>query len=487
MGEGVVAGTPEAGAVTGEAAVTDVGHGNAQVLPQSHLQVAQHVAQARLAGYRYRGTVGVGQPGGYGTGPAEAQGGDVAPAQEGPGNQGVVHGAQLVAGVARFVGDEGIIGVQNLHQPGIDPVGVDGLVVGVHGLNVLGHAGIPLVFDLQGHILPGAGRLHGTVGQLVGQGLQGVAGVADDHAVGGVDLVDVQVVHVAVDNGLVDGIGDAVAEPTRGQAGAHSEDHVAVFQVIVYLPAPHPHEQGMIFGEGALALQGGNNRRVGHLGEGHQFLGRTGVDHPLAGVNDGPLGAGQQVNGVGHVLPHRAVLPALDGLVGVGGFVVGAGGVGNGQDDRAGAAAAQHGKSPAHELRHPLGPVDKAVPLGNGGQGVEDIVLAVVGGAGRHAVGDAQDGGAVLEGLGHAGVGVLGTGGVDSSLEGADADLATGGYAGEGVGHGHGVAVVAHHHHGNALPAEGVVDPADGEGGNPFHPFLLKNAGYAGGGVNSHW
>jgi len=80
----------------------------------------------------------------------------------------------------------------------------------------------------------------------------------------------------------------------------------------------------------------------------------------------------------------------------------------------------------------------------------------------------------------------VGTGGVDAPLEGADADLAAGGYAGEGVGYGHGVTVVAHHHHGNALPAQCVIDPADGEGGNPFHSFLLKNTGYAGGGVDSH-
>ena len=41
---------PEAGAIPGETAVADMGHGNPNVLSHRHFQVAKHITDAGIAG-----------------------------------------------------------------------------------------------------------------------------------------------------------------------------------------------------------------------------------------------------------------------------------------------------------------------------------------------------------------------------------------------------------------------------------------------------
>ena len=225
---------------------------------------------------------------------------------------------------------------------------------------------------------------------------------------------------------------------------------------------------------------------VEQFGQGGQFGGGAGVDDALAGVDEGPLRAEEQVGGGVHIggVGGGFVAPRRD--IGVGGFVVGGGGVGDGEDDRAGASAAEHRKGAAQELGGALGAVNVAEPLGDGFQAGGDIKLGVFGAAGGDAVGDAEHRGVVLESLGQSGVGVLEAGAVDAALDGADADALAGGDAGVGVGQGDGVAVVAHHNHRDAGGAEGVVDAADGEGGDPGDVLLLEDAGDGGGDGGGH-
>ena len=125
----VVAVAPEPGAVAGETAVADVGHRDADVLTHGYFQIAQHVADAGIAGYRDALPLGEGQLCREGSCQSETQRGDVAPAQEPPGDQRVVHRAELVARVAGVVGDEGIVRIQRLHKVAIHAVRIDRRVV----------------------------------------------------------------------------------------------------------------------------------------------------------------------------------------------------------------------------------------------------------------------------------------------------------------------------------------------------------------------
>ena len=250
--------------------------------------------------------------------------------------------------------------------------------------------------------------------------------------------------------------------------------------------AAHAHEQGVVLGEGALGLEGSDDGGVEQFGKGGQLGGGAGVDDALAGVDEGMACAQQQVGGGVHIggVGGGFVAPRWD--IGVGSFVISGGGVGDGQDNGAGASAAEHRKGAAQELGGALRAVNVAEPLGDGFEAGGDIKLGVFGAAGGDAVGDAEHRGVVLKSLGQSGVGVLEAGAVDAALYGADADALAGGDAGVGVGQGDGVAVVAHHNHGHAGGAEGVVDAADGEGGDPGDVLLLEDAGDGGGDGGGH-
>src|SRR5712691_9526236 len=100
-GERVVAAAPEAGAVTGVAAVVDVQGGDADAVTRARLEVAHHVADAGVAGDVHALAVGIRELGPDGAGEAEAERGHVAPAEVTAGDLRLVHGAGLIARVAR--------------------------------------------------------------------------------------------------------------------------------------------------------------------------------------------------------------------------------------------------------------------------------------------------------------------------------------------------------------------------------------------------
>ena len=83
---------------------------------------------------------------------------------------------------------------------------------------------------------PGAGR---AVGHFLAERLQGQARIADHRVRRGIHLVDVQLVDVAVDDGLLRRIRNGVAEAVRRQARAYGEDEVAFVQVVCHLIAAH--------------------------------------------------------------------------------------------------------------------------------------------------------------------------------------------------------------------------------------------------------
>ena len=150
--------------------------------------------------------------------------------------------------------DEGVLGVKSLHQPGIDPVGIDGLVIGCHSFPVLGHGRVPLSLDFQRHVLGGPTGAAPTVGNLVGQGLQRKLGISDHRLGRRVNLVNVELVNVAVDYGLTCGVWKGVAETARGKTGANRQNQIALVQIVGHLVAPDADEQGVVFGEGAFGL-----------------------------------------------------------------------------------------------------------------------------------------------------------------------------------------------------------------------------------------
>src|SRR5205823_15091370 len=93
--EGIVSWPPEAGSIAREAAIADVHDGDPEFLAQQDLEVAEHVAKARLAGHRHGCPFRKRLLGGNGSRQAEAERGDVAPAEEAAWDQRVEDGAQL--------------------------------------------------------------------------------------------------------------------------------------------------------------------------------------------------------------------------------------------------------------------------------------------------------------------------------------------------------------------------------------------------------
>ena len=213
-----------------------------------------------------------------------------------------------------------------------------------------------------------------------------------------------------------------MAEAARRQARAHREDDVTLVQVVCDLIAAHADKQRMVLRERAFGLEGRDHRHIHQLRQRLQFFRGARVDNPLAGVDQRVASCQKLVNCRAHIRRVRRRFPALHGMVRVGGLVICSRGIGNCEDHRARSAAAQHGEGAAHELRRALGLVEIAEPLRHGLHSRCDIVLAVARAAGRHAIGDAQNGRAILIGLRHPGVGILHAGGVDAALEGAHAD-----------------------------------------------------------------
>src|SRR6185312_14962229 len=95
VGERVVPRPPEPRTIPREAAVADMHDRDPELFAQQHLEVAEHVAKARLAGHRHGCPVRKRLLGGDRRGQAEAQGRDIAPAEKAARDQRVEDGAEL--------------------------------------------------------------------------------------------------------------------------------------------------------------------------------------------------------------------------------------------------------------------------------------------------------------------------------------------------------------------------------------------------------
>src|SRR5436305_1751985 len=114
--KGSCPGPQKPGPVAGKAPIADVHDGDPELLAQQNLKIAEHVAKAGLAGHRDRCPLWKRLLCGNRSSQAEAERGDIAPAEETARDQRVKNGAQLVARVAAFVSHERIAQIQHLHE-----------------------------------------------------------------------------------------------------------------------------------------------------------------------------------------------------------------------------------------------------------------------------------------------------------------------------------------------------------------------------------
>src|SRR5262245_19704921 len=101
---GIVTGAPEAWAIAGVPAVVDVQRRDADAVARHRLEVAHHVADAGVTGDVHALAVRIRELGADSAGKAEAERGDVAPAEEAAWNLRLVDRARLVARVAGISG-----------------------------------------------------------------------------------------------------------------------------------------------------------------------------------------------------------------------------------------------------------------------------------------------------------------------------------------------------------------------------------------------
>ena len=124
----------------------------------------------------------------------------------------------------------------------------------------------------------------------------------------------------------------------------------------------------MCFREAALTWQGCHHRGLQELCQFNQFGRRFGIQDALAGMDDGPVGGEQCLGGAADVSgisllqdhPWRLVIKQLFRQF------RGCHILGNLQQDRAGPAGAQLGKSPAHQVWDALHDIHLFRPLGDG-------------------------------------------------------------------------------------------------------------------------
>src|SRR5215471_2009331 len=210
--EGIVTRTPEAGAVAGKAAIADVRNRDAELLAQQNFEIAEHVAEAGLAGDCHRCPIWKRFFGGNGRSQTEPQSGDISPPEETARNECVEDRAQLVARVAGFVRDERIVRIEHLHKIAVHAIRIDRLLAGGHELAVFGEPFVASRLHFRRHSTRRPTGTRGAIKDFLAQSLQGHARVADHRLRRRVDLVDVELVDVAVDDGLLCRVGNAVAE-----------------------------------------------------------------------------------------------------------------------------------------------------------------------------------------------------------------------------------------------------------------------------------
>ena len=471
----IVSRAPEPGPVATKAPVVDVDGGDPDLVTDQGLKVADHVAHARVSGDVHTLPLGIGQLGCHGRCQAEAQGRDIAPTHEATWDYRLVHRAHLVAGIARVVGDEGVASVDGLHQVAIDPIGVDWYVVGLYQRTVLGEKplfGRSDLADEQVLFRDSAARLRG---QVVDQDFQSELGIADDGMVHPVALVDILLIHRAMDDGFKPGIGDGVAEPARGDAGADGEEQVTLMQKGCHQLAAHTYRQRMGLREGALGLQRGEHGYLGQFDELQQLIGGIAIENPLARIQQRLLGRQEGLDRSLYIIGIRPPFPALDRCVGMFFLVVLADVSWQSDEDRPTPPTTKISEGSAHELGYTLRLVYVADPLGDSLETQADIVVAVAATAQRHTIGNAEHGRRVLKCLGKSAVGHLQACSVYATHYSTHANLLSCSDSREAVGECRCIPLIPHHQDGHTFLAQGVVHVTHWEGRHPGNPLRFED------------
>ncbi len=321
-------------------------------------------------------------------------------------------------------------------------------------------------------LVVGRGELGGG-GELV-EARQGVFDVGRDGELDALVLVVLGGVDVDVDDGraggeFVDIAGDSVVE-----AGAEAEEEVGLVHGPVAeggaVHAKPAEGERVVLGEGTDAHEGGGDGDVDLLGEGAEVGRGLGGDDAAAGVDDGAVGLGDEVEDVLQLLV-AGVGELGEGLVGEldrGGEDRGEFGLldvlRNVDDDGAGAAGAGEDEGLLEDARE-VGGVEDEVAVFDDRQGhAEEVGLLERGLAdelGENLAGDTDQRDGVHVGIGDAGneVGGSGAGGGH-----AHADFAVG--AGPGLGGEHTALLVAGKDDADFVAAgEGLVELLRGTAG----------------------
>ena len=233
----------------------------------------------------------------------------------------------------------------------------------------------------------------------------------------------------------------------------------------------------MIFGEDALAHDGGGDGHGEHLGELANLVGGAGAHGATAGVQDGEAGVDEHVGGALDLGVGRAGLAGgahrgvgENGLVGLGGENV----LVHLEHHRAGGTGAQGGEGAAHDLGDVLHAGEGATPLAEavedaGGDLLLPFLAEVPHGVLAH---EEQHGDVIGVAAGDAGEAV---GGAGPGAGHGDADLAGG--AGVAVGDLNAEALVAGGKRPDGRGAQGAPEggqAAAGESGYVTYSFLFQ-------------
>ena len=273
---------------------------------------------------------------------------------------GLPEGNQVAPAAAGVVEGDGSVGVNGLVQLVDDAVAVGGgcrvVEAGAPFVLVLFVALADFIYDFR---LDAAGIRPQAFPHGVDDGAQGQFGVGQHWEVDLVGFVEVGGVGVDVDDADAIGYGAAVGAVGLAEGVAHGQHHIG-FAVDLEGGAggvaaagidAAAEGQGVIFGEGALAHNGGGHGHRQEFGQFQHFIGGAGAHGPAAGVEDGQFGVEQQVGGALHIgIGGAGFARSADGGVGQGG-VIGFGGqdiLGHFQHYRAGRAGAEGGESAAH-------------------------------------------------------------------------------------------------------------------------------------------
>jgi hypothetical protein len=214
--------------------------------------------------------------------------------------------------------------------------------------------------------------------------------------------------------------------------------------------------------------------------------GGVGVEHALAHVEQRILGGEQCLHGGAHVVGIGTGPPTLHGGIGVLGLVVLAEVAGDDEEHRPGSAGPEMGEGAPRVVRHEIGAVHLAHPLGDGLESLRHVVMGVAAGADADALGDDEQRGGVLPRLGDGAIGHLDARRVEVGHHRADPDLLAVGHPRDAVGHRHREALLPHHEDGDALFAQRIVHVVGGIAAHPRNPLGLEDPREAIGRLDLH-